>query len=736
MTTLKRRPFSPFSGTGRFAHRRIIALVSVSSILVILLGIYASRSLAVLNEGTDWVVHAQKVRYDLSEILQQLVDMGGGVRRYEMTHDEAAFRESEAATAALPAALAALHAVLANDPALQPFEAKLVEAAGRRTQQTKSMIDMAHAGDEAGIKAAIERGDSVAILDNCRALVARMQDEENQVIDRHHQASIAARDTVNFAIVGTTALAVVLLVLVAYVSLQHSARLERVQNDLTTTLRSIGDAVIATDAQGVVRFMNPIAEQLTGWTQQEAQGMSSAEVFRIAHEDSREPVESPVQQVLRERKIVGLANHTVLLSRSGAACPIEDSGAPIYDSDESLVGVVLVFRDATTQRTAQRALIASEAASREADHRKDVFLATLSHELRNPLAPIRNAARLLESATLNSEEMHRSRLIISRQVRHMASLLDDLLDVSRITRGILTLKKQTVDLKGLFEAAVETSRPSIDSKGHTFDIEWPDDRLTIEADPVRLTQIVTNLLTNSAKYTEAGGHITLGSRRDGDSMIIYVRDNGIGLAPETITTVFDMFSQVAPGKGYTDGGLGIGLALVKGLVGLHGGWVDARSDGLGKGSEFLVYLPHTVVDPLPEAPRAEVAPSTPRTGALRVLIADDNRDSAESLGMLLEMSGHEVQLAHDGSQALALAAEKRPDVALLDIGMPGMDGYEVAMNIRKAAWGRDMTLIAITGWGQEDNKRLARNAGFDHHLTKPMDSAVLESLLANVQRHA
>jgi PAS domain S-box-containing protein len=704
--------------------------------LVILLGVYASRSLAVLNEGTDWVVHAQKVRYDLSEILQQLVDMGGGVRRYEMTHDESAFRESEAAAAGLPAALASLHEVLAEDPALQPFEAKLIEAAGRRAQQTRRMMDMAHAGDESGIEAMIERGDSVAILDNCRAIVARMQDAENEVIDRHHQAGIAARDTVNFAIVGTTALAVVLLMLVSVVSLQHSARLERVQNDLATTLRSIGDAVIATDAQGVVRFMNPIAEQLTGWTQREAQGVSSAEVFRIALEDTGEPVENPVQQVLRDRKIAGLASHTVLLGRSGQTCPIEDSGAPIYDSDGSLVGVVLVFRDATAQRAAQRALIASEAASREADHRKDVFLATLSHELRNPLAPIRNAARLLESATLNSEEMNRSRQIISRQVRHMASLLDDLLDVSRITRGVLTLKRQTVGLKDLLEAAVETARPTIDSKGHTLNIELPDHRLTVEADPVRLTQIVTNLLTNSAKYTDAGGQITLGSRRDGDSLVIYVRDNGIGLAPETIGAVFDMFSQVAPGKGHTDGGLGIGLALVKGLVELHGGRVEARSDGLGKGSEFLVYLPHTVADSLPEAPHAETAQSAPGRRALRVLIADDNRDSAESLGMLLELSGHEVQLAHDGSQAFDLAAAKRPDVALLDIGMPLMDGYQVAMNIRKAAWGADMTLIAITGWGQEDNKRLARHAGFDHHLTKPMDSAVLESILSTVERRA
>jgi PAS domain S-box-containing protein len=512
--------------------------------------------------------------------------------------------------------------------------------------------------------------------------------------------------------------------------------LERVQNDLATTLRSIGDAVIATDAEGAVRFMNPIAEQLTGWPQEEAQGLPLERVFCITNEDTGEPVESPVHRVLRERRIIGLANHTILKSRDGQERPIEDSGAPIYDAEQVLVGVVLVFRDATAQRTAQRTLVASEAASREADHRKDVFLATLSHELRNPLAPIRNAARLLESATLNSDEMNRSRLIISRQVRHMASLLDDLLDVSRITRGVLRLKKEVVGLKGLFEAAVETSRPAIDAKGHSLEVEWPADHLRVEADPVRLTQIVTNLLTNSAKYTDPGGRIVLGFRRDGETMAIYVRDNGIGLAPETITSVFDMFSQVSPGKGTTEGGLGIGLALVRGLAELHGGRVEARSAGLDQGSEFVVYLPHTLADTAPPAAYAEIPPPAPATRPLRVLIADDNRDSAESLGMLLEMSGHEIHLAHDGPQALAMAAEKQPDVALLDIGMPGMDGYEVALNIRRAPWGAQVTLVAITGWGQEDNKRLARNAGFNHHLTKPMDSAVLDSILAGVTPHA
>jgi CheY-like chemotaxis protein len=253
---------------------------------------------------------------------------------------------------------------------------------------------------------------------------------------------------------------------------------------------------------------------------------------------------------------------------------------------------------------------------------------------------------------------------------------------------------------------------------------------------VRLTQILTNLLTNAAKYTDPDGAITLGSSTDGRTITVFVRDTGIGLEAHTLTKVFDMFSQVAPDKGRTDGGLGIGLALVKGLVDLHGGTVEARSAGLERGSEFVVRFPDALVEEPPAVVTANGAtrPAAPR--ALRVLIADDNRDSAESLGMLLELSGHEVMLAHDGLQALAMAAERLPDAALLDIGMPGMDGYQVAAGIRRESWGEGIMLIAITGWGQEEAKRLARQAGFDHHLTKPMDSAVLESLLGGAARRA
>ena len=728
-------PSVSYSPPLRFFFSRLAALVAGSALLVIALGIFAASSLTTLNQGTAWVEHAQKVRYELSHVLQLMMEMGSGVRRFEMTRDPHAFDDAEAAAASLPGAMNVLHATLAGDPELQVMEPRLVEAVRRRADQIRQTMAMARSGNFDGVHALTERGDNVRLLDACREVVGQMQDQETKLYERHRAASASARDTVAFAIAGTTALAVLLLIMVAYVSTRHTARLQQMQNELSTTLRSIGDAVIATDAAGRVRFMNPVAEQLTGWSNDEAQGRLLDDVFCIVNEQTRLKVENPVARVLRERRIVGLANHTILLGRNVGERAIEDSGAPIQGVDGRLAGVVLVFRDATNQREAQRTLMASEAALREADRRKDVFLATLSHELRNPLAPIRNAARLLESPGLSDEDLQRSRLIISRQVRHMASLLDDLLDISRITRGMLTLKKEVVGLKGVFEAAVESAGPAIDAKRHHLEVHWPPDTLQIDADPVRLTQVVTNILTNAAKYTDPDGRIVLGFRTEGREVVIHVLDNGIGLAPAMLTKVFEMFSQVTPVAQQPESGLGIGLALVKGLVELHGGHVEALSGGLEQGSEFVLYFPESLIDAVPQQ---TTAVSTGATSAeprpLRVLIADDNRDSAESLGMLLEMSGHEVFIAYDGLDALALAADKRPDAALLDIGMPGMDGYEVAASLRREAWGAGIKLIAITGWGQEDAKRMAQAAGFDHHLTKPMDSVFLETLLAAVHR--
>jgi CheY-like chemotaxis protein/two-component sensor histidine kinase len=375
--------------------------------------------------------------------------------------------------------------------------------------------------------------------------------------------------------------------------------------------------------------------------------------------------------------------------------------------------------------------VQAETALREADTRKDVFLATLSHELRNPLAPIRMAAQILQSPNLAAHQFNEARTIIARQVTHMSSLLDDLLDVARITRGSFLLKKAYVEIKELMEDAVVATQTAVTAKHHTLRVEYPPTPIRVDVDPIRITQVISNLLTNAAKYTPDGGLIYLGARLEPNYLTIYVRDNGVGLSSEALCTVFEMFSRVQSELSRAEGGLGIGLALVKGLIELHGGRVEARSAGLNQGSEFTVSLPRSLIVEesaanLPTDGKADKS-AVPR----RIMVADDNRDSADAMKMLLKLSGHHVHLAHSGAEALEIAKLVRPEIGILDIGMPDMDGYDVAERIRHEAWGKDVMLIAVTGWGQDADKRRALAAGFDHHLTKPIEFETLKQLLDN-----
>jgi len=383
-------------------------------------------------------------------------------------------------------------------------------------------------------------------------------------------------------------------------------------------------------------------------------------------------------------------------------------------------GVALWFTDITRRKNDERLL-------QEADRRKDEFLATLAHELRNPLAPIRQASAVSRLPHATEAQKLWSHDVIERQVRHMAMLLDDLLDVSRITRGRLALRRGPHPLVEMLETAVETARPLIDARRHALEIVVPQAAIVMQADPLRVSQIVANLLTNAAKYTDPGGHIRLLAALDAGDVVIEVGDDGIGIAEESLPAVFDMFTQLR-GSEERAGGLGIGLALTRGLVELHGGTIAVRSAGAGRGSVFTVRLPRG------EAPaRAVAAPRDvePRaTPARRILVAADNRDAAESLAALLELEGHQVTLAFDGAAALIAYERERPEVCLLDIGMPHRSGNEVATQIRAGRDGGAPTLVAITGWGQESDRSQALAAGFDHHLTKPVDPAQLLRLLA------
>ena len=630
---------------------------------------------------------------------------------------------------------------------------------------------------------------------------------------------------------------------------------------LRVTLSSIGDAVITTDAEGRVTFLNRVAEALTGWFTADAAGRPLPDVFQVVNEQTRRSVENPALRALRDGTVVGLANHTVLIARDGTERPVDDSAAPMRDGSGATIGAVLVFRDITerhrteaererllqevkaererlrlaldagqtgvwdwdiaagritwSDRVAEfygmrpeefdgtldmlarhlhpedadrvmeavRASVEEDAPYliecrivqkggavrwiytaatvirdvagrpvrmigattdvtdrkraeeelREAGRRKDEFLALLAHELRNPLAPLRNGLQVMRLAGDDANAVAQARAMMERQLGHMVRLIDDLLDVSRISRHKMELRRARVALADVVDNAVETARPIIEEAGHKLCVSLPSEPVFLDADLTRLAQVLSNLLTNSAKYTKTGGHIWLTAERRGDEVVASVRDTGIGIPAEALHHIFDMFSQVDRSIERSTGGLGIGLALVKGLVEMHGGTVTAESDGLGKGSTFTVRLP---VLGAGEGPMAATSPEDDRPSSVskrRILVVDDNQDSARTMGGLLKLLGHEVHTAFDGMEAVEAAKQFGPEVILMDVGMPRLNGYEAARRIREQPWGRDVIIIALTGWGQEGDRVQSREAGCDDHLVKPVNFPDLEKLLAELE---
>jgi PAS domain S-box-containing protein len=496
---------------------------------------------------------------------------------------------------------------------------------------------------------------------------------------------------------------------------------------LRVTLASIGDAVITTDSHGSITYLNCVAENLTGWKLPEARGQSLGTVFRIVNEQTRAAAESPVTKALREGLIVGLANHTVLIARNGVERPIDDSAAPIRDKNGTIVGIVMIFRDVTERRQAEKVL-------KETDRRKDEFLATLAHELRNPLAPIRNALEIIRVAGEDQQVVHQARRTMERQLGQMIRLVDDLLDVSRITRGTIELRKERVDLATVVRSAVETSQPQFDQVGQKLTVTLPHEPVFVEADVTRLSQVFANLLNNAAKYTEPGGRINLTVKPEGSNVVVSVKDNGIGIPAPMLPVIFDMFAQVDRSLERAHGGLGIGLTIVKRLIEMHGGTVEAHSEGHGCGTEFVVRQP-IAASPAKEEKSAQdsdkAIPTIPRR---RILVVDDNKDAASSLALLLKIFGHDTRMAHDGQNALDMATAFQPEIVLLDIGMPKMSGYDVCRQMRKQPAGGDALIVAVTGWGQDEDRRQSEEAEFDAHMVKPVEPRALMKLLVELQQ--
>jgi PAS domain S-box-containing protein len=622
--------------------------------------------------------------------------------------------------------------------------------------------------------------------------------------------------------------------------------LARERDRFAVTLASISDGVIATDASGCVTFMNATAERLTGWPVAEALERPIAKVFRVVHEDTREPVTTPVEQVLETRAAVALSDESVLLHRRGAQYAIDDSAAPIQDETGTLLGAVLVFRDATEDRRAHVSLKESESRFREladqtpamiwmgddtrsatyfnrswleftgrtmeqelgdgwtagvhpddfaptlaayataceervpfemefrlrrhdgdfrwvfnrgrprfdadgqfqgyigaaldvtdrktaeealghADRRRNEFLAMLAHELRNPLAPIRNAIQIMSRIAAGQDKrVDHARDVIDRQSAQLTRLIDDLLEVSRIDSGKITLRREKVVVQDLLRRAAESQQALLAERRQTLDMRLPDARVYVNADAARIAQVFVNVLNNAAKYTPEGGRIEVSMAVHDDTVEVNVADNGQGIDANLLPHLFDLFRHGADVERRAGAGLGLGLSIVRRLVELHGGTVTAQSAGQGQGSRFSIVLP------LAEPAAAAGTKAGPGAGArppAKVLVVDDNVDAAEAIATLLQFSGYHIDVAHDPQTALEAAARERPDLVLLDIGLPGMTGYEVAQRMREIGAGRRTKIVALTGYGQEQDNEQAKAAGFSAYLVKPVDADQLTALV-------
>ncbi len=531
---------------------------------------------------------------------------------------------------------------------------------------------------------------------------------------------------------------------------RHKAeqRLRGSEERFRLLIESVTDyAVFMLDPEGRVASWNAGAQRIKGYTAEEIIGRH----FSVFYPEEALNADWPAYELRIARAAGRFEDEGWRVRKDGTRFWANVVISAVRDEGGALRGFAKVTRDLTERRQAEERLRAAHAELEarveartaelgrinvalqeaivrleDADRQKDRFLAMLAHELRNPLAPIRNATALLQALRPDDAAIQGASGIIERQIRQMTRLVDDLLDVSRITRDRLQLRREPTDLASVVRVAVDTSRPLIDAGGHELTVSLPAAPVGLDADPARLAQIFSNLLNNAARFTPPGGRISLRAERRGDAVLVRVRDSGIGIPADKLARVFDMFTQLDAGVERTRDGLGIGLTLARRLAELHGGTLEAASDGPGQGSELTVTLPVAGRAPAADEPRAETVAPVKR----RVLVVDDNRDAAESLGLLLGLSGHDARVAFDGDEALRIAEDWRPDVVLLDIGMPGQSGYDVARRIRASAWGRGVVLVATTGWGGAEDKRRAVEAGFDHHLTKPVDARDLRRLLA------
>jgi PAS domain S-box-containing protein len=683
----------------------------------------------------------EQVRRDgitgLEQLESVLKDAETGQRGFIITGDENYLLPFNQAKGRLPADLEKLRKC--PSVVLTPEEAAKVTAlVQQKMAELNSTIEVRRGGGFDAALALVRAGSGKQLMDDLRSEVTQVRERQAAALKNDATLSNKATRTRTqvFLFCGLLNLGILAWAyrritealqerdVAFHEASLRSLELQQQKDLLSVTLSSIGDCVLVTDLEGRITFMNPVAEEVTGWKLNEAMGRPTTEVFRILNEHTRAPVESPVDKVLREGVIVGLANHTLLIRKDGSEIPIDDSGAPIRDGREGIRGVVLVFRDFTQHKKAEQELLAAKDAAETANKAKDQFLAMLSHELRTPLTPVLATLNLWEASEEIPPALRGDVEMLRRSVELEARIIDDLLDLTRIARGLLSFSPENTDVHSLIEFLVGLSQSELQNKTLKLTLKLEAPRHHVQTDAARLQQVLWNVLRNAIKFTDQGGAINITTSNDAQDRIdIVFHDTGIGMTPETLSKLFIPFEQADPTRNRRYGGLGLGMAISNALVDLLDGEIRAESPGLGLGSTFTITF--SSADPAADGSEPTSA-SRKSQDKVRLLLVEDHSDTARALARLLENRGFTTKIASSIATALEAIGREEFDILLCDLGLPDGTGIDLIKKVRES---RKTPAIALTGFGMQEDVDRAQSAGFDAHLTKPVNLQKLEATM-------
>lgn len=721
----------------------------VAALLVLFVNAFVSyRATQQLIEHERLVTHTYQVLNELEATLSTMKDAETGERGFVITHEEPYLAPYERAVREIHLHVANLRRLTADNPRQQRRLPQLEQKIEARLARLQMGIEAIRSGNTGEARRLASSGVGKRLMDDLRQFVAVMTGEERDLLRRRADDARASVRDARITFVVSNVAACVLALLVGWVVLRGVAARRKANETLhhqrewlRVTLSSIGDGVIATDTEGSITFLNPVAEALTGWNAADAEGRPITEVFDIINETTRKPVDNPALHAIREGLTVGLANHTELVARNGRHVPIDDSGAPIRDTAGNVLGAVLIFRDVTERRRTEQeheGVLVRERAAREAaeaaNRAKDEFVAMISHEIRSPLTAVLGWAQMLLLGTLDKAESTRAVETIIHNARAQAKLIEDLMDISRVITGKLRLNARPVDPVPIVDDAIDAIRPAANAKSIRLDVYRATLHSLISADPDRLQQTVYNLLTNAVRFTPQGGRIEVRVEQAEGEIRIAVSDSGIGIEKDFLPHVFDRFAQASTSSERKFTGLGLGLAIVRHLVELHGGTVRVDSDGAGKGATFTVALPVVgELERLPIVQADRVADPHILTG-LRVIVVDDESDTRELITALLTQRGAEVRAFGSAAAALEAIAGWPPSVVVSDIAMPHEDGYAFMrqLRIRGPEQGGSTPAVALTAFARSEDRVRALASGFQMHVPKPVEAPELIATVARL----